>query len=104
MRSGSTIALAVALAVTLLATSTVLAAASASYGLYWSASSAGGGAVDGPSIRLRGSVATAPVGALSGSDYRIHAGYWPGIGRTGPGPTPPNLEGGLFLPLVQRSN
>jgi hypothetical protein len=69
-----------ALAVALLATSTVLAAASASYGLYWSASSAGGGAADGPSFRL------------------------PGVGRTGPGPTPPDLEGGLFLPLVQRSN
>ena len=95
--------LGIALIVTALAASTVLASSSASYGLTWHALTGGGGTATGPSYQVRGNIVTSTIGVMTSAGYRVTLGYWPGLGD-GREPLTPSPGEGLFLPLVRRGN
>jgi CSLREA domain-containing protein len=65
-----------------------LAASSAGFGLRWYTIAGGGGHASSADYVLDGSIGQPVVGELSGGNYRLDAGFWPGIGAETPTSTP----------------
>ncbi len=98
-RTGS---LGIALLITLLATSTVLASSSAHYDLAPSVISPGGGTSAGRTWRVRGIVVAGPAAEAASESFRLRPGAW-GVLRGGDG-APRTPREGTYLPLVQRGH
>ncbi|HIC95879.1 TPA: hypothetical protein EYP12_04530, partial [Candidatus Bipolaricaulota bacterium] len=74
------------LAVSLL-TAAALAAPVADFDLWWHVIAGGGGRSASVSYAVSGSAGQPAVGTLSSADFRLGAGFWPGIGAGTPTPT-----------------
>jgi hypothetical protein len=60
----------------------------AGFDLGWHIMAGGGGHSSSAEYALDGSIGQPAVGMLSSADYRLGAGFWPGIGAETPTPTP----------------
>jgi cell division septation protein DedD len=58
------------------------------FDLGWHVIASGGGHSSSADYALDGSIGQPAVGVLSSADYRLGAGFWPGIGAETPTPTP----------------
>ena len=61
-----------------------LAQSSADFDLWWHVIAGGGGESASVSYAVNGSIGQPAVGALSGGDFRLGAGFWPGAIETPP--------------------
>jgi hypothetical protein len=83
----------------LLVTSVVLAQTGGGYDLTWWTVDGGGGTVSGSGYTLMGSAGQPEPGpALTGGDYTLYSGFWPGAGKAGP-----SLDEHIYLPLALRN-
>lgn len=64
-----------------------LAWSSADFDLWWHVIAGGGGRSASSSYTIDGSIGQPAAGVLSGGDFRLGAGFWPGIGAETPTPT-----------------
>jgi hypothetical protein len=64
-----------------------LAASLAEFDLGWHVIAGGGGRSSSVDYALDGSVGQPAVGELSSGDFRLGAGFWPGVGAASPTPT-----------------
>ncbi len=71
-----------------LSSADALAVLSAGFDLWWHVIAGGGGQSASASYAVSGSIGQPAVGPLSSADYRLGAGFWPGIGAESPTPTP----------------
>lgn len=58
------------------------------FDLWWHVIAGGGGRSTSASYAVNGSIGQPAVGVLSSADYRLGAGFWPGIGAETPTLTP----------------
>ena len=65
-----------------------LAASVADFGLVWHVIAGGGGHSSSANYALDGSAGQPAAGTASSADFRLGAGFWPGIGAETPTPTP----------------
>jgi CSLREA domain-containing protein len=79
---------AVGLVLASLVITVVLAAPQAGFDLGWYAIPGGGGRASSAYYTVDGSVGQPAAGGLSSADFRLDAGFWPGIGAEPPTPSP----------------
>ena len=66
----------------------VLAQVSPNFDLHWSLLNSGGGERQSTNARLQDSLGQWAGGTASSANHRIEGGFWPGVARSTPGPTP----------------
>jgi len=81
------IAVTVLVSALLLLSADTLAEHAADFSLWWHVIAGGGGRSTSASYAVSGSIGQPAVGGLSGGNYRLDAGFWPGIGAEPPTPT-----------------
>lgn len=74
-----------------------------SFDLWWHVVAGGGGQSASASYVVGGSIGQPAVSALSSTNYRLGAGFWPGIGVAPSTPTA-TPKWRLYLPLVLKSH
>ena len=88
------IAVTVLVSALLLLSADTLAGHAVDFSLWWHVIAGGGGRSASASYAVSGSIGQPAVGGLSGGNYRLNAGFWPGIGAephtptSTPSPTP----------------
>ena len=94
------LSIALVLAAVLLAGGTALAQTGNSYDLTWWTVDGGGGTISGGNFTLAGTAGQPEPGpALTGGDYTLYSGFWPGAGAA---PSPAKKY--IYLPLVLRNS
>jgi hypothetical protein len=93
MSKQTTRALLIALACFLLLVGTAWAISSAQHAINWHVIGDGGGTASSAHYAVRATVGQSAIGPAAGSEHRVGAGYWYGVGR----------DNEIYLPLLMRN-